>query len=43
LNTIADLQKVADLLRKRGYKETDVESIMHGNWLRFFQKAWAKT
>ncbi len=43
LNTIADLQKVADLLRKRGYKETDVEGIMHGNWLRFFQKAWAKT
>jgi membrane dipeptidase len=43
LNTIADLQKVADLLRKRGYKETDVEGIMHGNWLRFFQEAWAKT
>ncbi len=42
LNTIADLQMVPDLLRKRGYKETDIESIMHGNWLRFFQKAWAK-
>jgi membrane dipeptidase len=43
LDTIADLQKMADLLRQRGYKETDVEGIMHGNWLRFFQKAWAKT
>jgi membrane dipeptidase len=42
LNTIADLQMVPDLLRKRGYKETDIEGIMHGNWLRFFQKAWAK-
>ena len=43
LNTIADLQKVPDLLRKRGYKETDIEGIMHGNWLRFFEKAWAKS
>ena len=42
LNTIADLQVVPDLLRKRGYKEADIEDIMHGNWLRFFQKAWAK-
>ncbi len=42
LDTIADLQRVADLLRSRGYKESDVEGIMHGNWLRFFEKAWAK-
>ena len=43
LNTIADLQVVPDLLRKRGYKEADIEGIMHGNWLRFFQKAWTKS
>lgn len=43
LNTIADLQMVPELLRKRGYKEPDVEGIMHGNWLRFFQNAWART
>jgi len=43
LNTIADLQMVPDLLRKRGYQETDIEGIMHGNWLRFFQKAWSKS
>jgi membrane dipeptidase len=42
LNTIADLQKVADLLRKRGYKEVDVSAVMHGNWLRFFEKAWGR-
>jgi membrane dipeptidase len=41
LNTIADLQMVPGLLRKRGYEETDIEGIMHGNWLRFFQKAWS--
>ena len=43
LNTIADLQTIPDKLRKRGYKEADVENIMHGNWLQFFQKALPKT
>ncbi len=42
LDTIADLQKIADLLRKRGYSEADVEAIMYGNWLRFFQETWQK-
>jgi membrane dipeptidase len=36
LNTIADLQKIPELLDKRGYKAADVEAILHGNWLRFF-------
>jgi len=36
LNTITDLQKIPELLDRRGYKTADVESIMHGNWLRFF-------
>ncbi|MBT5534191.1 peptidase M19 [Candidatus Poribacteria bacterium] len=40
LDTIADLQKVADLLRKRGYAEADIEGIMHANWIRFFGQAW---
>ncbi|MCI0422361.1 MAG: dipeptidase [Acidobacteria bacterium] len=41
LDTIADLQKIPALLRKRGYAEADVEAIMHANWLRVFRKAWA--
>jgi len=41
LETIADLQKVPDLLKKRGYTEEDIQNIMHGNWLRFLRKAWA--
>jgi membrane dipeptidase len=41
LATITDLQKIPNLLRKRGYTEKDIESIMHGNWLRFFENAWA--
>jgi membrane dipeptidase len=40
LDTIADLQKIPGLLRKRGYAEADIEAVMHGNWLRFFQSAW---
>jgi membrane dipeptidase len=40
LSTIADLQKIPVLLRKRGYAEAEIEAIMHGNWLQFFRKAW---
>ena len=43
LDTIADLQKIADLLRKRGYTEADVEGVMHGNWIRLFRDAWTET
>ena len=42
LDTIADLQKITEILRRRGYRETDVEAVMHGNWLTLFQKAWSK-
>jgi membrane dipeptidase len=38
LNTIADLQKVPELLDKRGYKPADIAAVMHGNWLRFFSE-----
>jgi membrane dipeptidase len=40
LDTIADLQQMPELLRQRGYAEADVEKIAHGNWVRFFGKAW---
>ncbi len=41
LETIADLQKIPALFKNRGYTDTDVENLMHGNWLRFLRKAWA--
>ncbi len=41
LETIADLQKVPGLLKKRGYTDADIGNMMHGNWLRFLRKAWA--
>jgi membrane dipeptidase len=41
LESIADLQKIPDLLRARGYSDEDVQKVMHGNWLRFLKKAWS--
>jgi membrane dipeptidase len=40
LDTIADLQRMPALLKKRGYSDADVEAISHGNWVRFFREAW---
>jgi membrane dipeptidase len=40
LDTIADLQQIPDLLARRGYAQAQVEAIMHGNWLAFFDQAW---
>lgn len=42
LDTIADLQKVLDLLRTRGYSEADVQNVAHGNLLRLFRTAWTE-
>lgn len=42
MDTIADLQRVPDMLKRRGYPAADIEGVMHGNWLRFFKQAWAK-
>ena len=41
IDTIADLQKIPGLLKKRGYADTNINNIMHGNWLRFLRKAWS--
>jgi membrane dipeptidase len=38
LDTIADLQRVAELLAMRGYKDEDIAAIMHGNWQRKFRE-----
>ena len=40
LDTIADLQKLVDILTGRGYSMADVSLIMHGNWLRLLRNAW---
>lgn len=40
LDTIADLQRIGELLRARGYADTDVAAILHGNWLGLLRGAW---
>ncbi len=39
LNSIADLQKLPDLLKSRGYSESDINGILHGNFVRFLRGA----
>lgn len=41
LETIADLQKMEQLLKVRGYADADISNILHGNWIRFLRNAWA--
>jgi len=40
VETIADLEKIPGLLRKRGYTEEDVTNIAHGNFVSFLRSAW---
>lgn len=39
LDTIADLQKLGDILSARWYSDADIDLIFYGNWLRFFSRA----
>jgi membrane dipeptidase len=38
LDTIVDLQRIPDLLARRGFGDDDVRAFMHGNWLRFTRR-----
>jgi len=40
LDTIADLQHIPEILSRRGYSDTDIAFIMHGNWLSLLHEAW---
>ena len=42
IDTVADYQKVGDVLAKRGYADEDVANVMHRNWQRFFER-WLPT
>ncbi|MAO16970.1 dipeptidase [Muricauda ruestringensis] len=41
LDTIADLQKIPDLLTKRGYTSSGIEKIMNQNFINFLKKVWS--
>jgi membrane dipeptidase len=40
LETIADLQKIPDILKERGYSNDDIDNIIYKNWVRFLENAW---
>jgi membrane dipeptidase len=41
LDTIADVARIAGMLEKRGYSQTDIEGVMSGNFLNLLRRAWA--
>jgi len=41
IETIADLQKIPELLIQRGFSEQDIIKFSHQNWLQFLEKAWS--
>ena len=34
LDSIADLQRLTEILARRGYSQEQIAGIMHGNWIR---------
>jgi membrane dipeptidase len=40
IDTIADLQKLPELLKLRGYNDADISNVLYGNWLNFLRIAW---
>jgi membrane dipeptidase len=40
LDTIADVTCLPALLKARGYRDDDVKSVAHGNFIRFLERAW---
>ncbi|NND97874.1 MAG: peptidase M19 [Pirellulaceae bacterium] len=41
LDTIADLQRLFEILRGRGYSDEDIERISHRNFIDFLIRAWS--
>lgn len=39
IDTIADLQKLEDLLLQRGYRQDEVQLIFNGNWQRILERS----
>jgi membrane dipeptidase len=41
VDTIADLQKLPEIMGERGYSEHDIEGFMYRNWLELMERAWS--
>ncbi len=40
MDTIGDLQKIPEMLSKRGYTSHDIENILHKNFIAFLRRVW---
>jgi membrane dipeptidase len=40
IDTIADLQKLPDMLKAKGYKSSEITRIMNLNFIRFLERSW---
>lgn len=40
LDTIADVQRMAEVLAERGFDDDDIENVLYKNWLRLLRRAW---
>lgn len=43
VDTIVDLRRLEPLLSRRGYSDSDIRAIFHGNWIRFFSRVLGPT
>jgi membrane dipeptidase len=40
IDSIADLQRLFEILSERGYPDDDIRAVAHENWLRILRKTW---
>jgi membrane dipeptidase len=40
VHTIADLSRLPEVLKARGYNDADMENIAHGNFIRLLRRVW---
>ena len=43
LDSIADLARLAEILKTRGYSDEDIRQIAHGNFVRLLAEAWGSS
>ena len=41
MDTIEDLQKIPKMLSKKGYTPSDIENILHKNFINFLSRVWS--
>jgi membrane dipeptidase len=42
LDTIADVQHLAEALSERDFDDDDIANVMYNNWLRLLRRSWER-